>query len=64
MIEQIRVIVFAAHPDEPDEYVGGTAALFAQMGHAVKFVALTNGDAGHFSLGREDLDTACQCHHL
>jgi|ETNmetMinimDraft_23_1059889.scaffolds.fasta_scaffold72655_3 LmbE family N-acetylglucosaminyl deacetylase len=28
--EQIRVIAFAAHPDEPDEYVGGTAALFAE----------------------------------
>ena len=30
---------------------GGTAAKFAEMGHAVKFVSLTNGDAGHHKEG-------------
>ena len=30
---------------------GGTAALWAAKGHQVKFVALTNGDAGHQSEG-------------
>ena len=30
---------------------GGTAALFAAMGYAVKFVSVTNGDAGHQSEG-------------
>jgi LmbE family N-acetylglucosaminyl deacetylase len=30
---------------------GGTAALWASKGHQVKFVALTNGDAGHQSEG-------------
>jgi LmbE family N-acetylglucosaminyl deacetylase len=44
--KQIRVIMIGAHPDDPDE-AGGTAALFAQMGYAVKFVSVTNGDAGH-----------------
>ena len=44
---KIRVIAFGAHPDDCDIRVGGTAALWAQMGHAVKFVACTNGDAGH-----------------
>jgi len=48
---QIRVIAFGAHPDDCDSKFGGTAALFAQMGYAVKFVALTNGDAGHFEQG-------------
>lgn len=47
----IRVIVICAHPDEADEYAGGTAAAFAEMGHAVKFLALTNGDVGHFRDG-------------
>jgi LmbE family N-acetylglucosaminyl deacetylase len=47
----IRVIVFGAHPDDCDIRVGGTAAKFAQMGHKVKFVAITNGDAGHQSEG-------------
>ncbi|MDH5603881.1 MAG: PIG-L family deacetylase, partial [Cyclobacteriaceae bacterium] len=30
---------------------GGTAALFASMGYKVKFLAVTNGDAGHQSMG-------------
>jgi LmbE family N-acetylglucosaminyl deacetylase len=47
----IRIIVFGAHPDDCDIRVAGTAAKFAQMGHKVKFVAVTNGDAGHQSEG-------------
>lgn len=47
----IRVIVFGAHPDDCDLDAGGTAALFASMGHAVKFVSVTNGDAGHQTEG-------------
>ena len=37
-----------AHPDEGEVYTGGTAALFTQLGHQVKFMSLTNGDAGHW----------------
>lgn len=48
---KIRVIVIGAHPDDCDVKFGGTAALFAEMGHAVKFVAVTNGDAGHQTEG-------------
>ena len=48
---EIRVIAFGAHPDDCDISAAGTAALFAQMGHKVKFVSLTNGDAGHQSMG-------------
>ena len=47
----LRVIVFGAHPDDCDLDAGGTAALWAAKGHAVKFVALTNGDAGHQTEG-------------
>ncbi len=47
----IKVIVFGAHPDDCDSGAGGTAIKFAQMGHEVKFVSLTNGDAGHQSMG-------------
>ncbi|HTS26663.1 MAG TPA: PIG-L family deacetylase [Bryobacteraceae bacterium] len=45
--QKIHVIAFGAHPDDCDIRSAGTAALFAQMGHAVKFVSVTNGDAGH-----------------
>lgn len=47
----LNIIAIGAHPDDCDSKFGGTAALFAKMGHKVKFVALTNGDAGHQSMG-------------
>ncbi|GAB2497126.1 hypothetical protein GCM10027187_74300 [Streptosporangium sandarakinum] len=50
MHRKLRVIVILAHPDEPEEYVGGTAALYAKAGHAVKFMTLTNGSAGHWQV--------------
>lgn len=52
---KIRVIMIGAHPDDCDEDGGGTAALFAQMGYAVKFVSVTNGDAGHQILKGKEL---------
>ncbi|MCY1721361.1 PIG-L family deacetylase [Prolixibacteraceae bacterium Z1-6] len=48
---KINVVVIGAHPDDADVDVGGTAYQFAQMGHKVLFVSLTNGDAGHYSKG-------------
>ena len=53
--EPINVIVFGAHPDDCDLDAGGTAILFAKMGHKVKFVSLTNGDAGHYAMGGGEL---------
>ena len=47
----LRIIAIGAHPDDCDNGFGGTAALYAQMGHKVKFLALTNGDAGHQDMG-------------
>ena len=44
---KLNIIVIGAHPDDADNKFGGTAALFAEMGHNVKFVSVTNGDAGH-----------------
>ena len=49
--DKLRVIAFGAHPDDCDIRFGGTAAKFAAMGHVVKFVSVTNGDAGHQSQG-------------
>ena len=44
---KLRIIMIGAHPDDCDLDGGGTAILYANMGHAVKFVSVTNGDAGH-----------------
>lgn len=47
----MRIIMIGAHPDDCDIDGGGTAMLLASMGHAVKFVSVTNGDAGHQTQG-------------
>lgn len=44
----LRIIAFGAHPDDNELRLGGTAAKWAALGHQVKFVAVTNGDIGHW----------------
>jgi N-acetylglucosamine malate deacetylase 1 len=46
---KLRIIAFGAHPDDAEIGVAGTAALWAAKGHAVKLVAATNGDIGHWN---------------
>ena len=48
---RLHVIAFGAHPDDCDNKAGGIAAKYAAAGALVKFVSLTNGDAGHFAEG-------------
>ena len=48
---RLNIIAFGAHPDDCDQRAGGTAAKFAALGHRVRFVAVTNGDAGHQTEG-------------
>lgn len=48
---QLRVVAIGAHPDDCTIKMGGTAALLAQKGYAVKFVSVTNGDKGHQNMG-------------
>ena len=47
----LNIIAFGAHPDDCDIRAGGTAAKWAAAGHRVRFVSVTNGDAGHQSQG-------------
>lgn len=44
----LNILIIAAHPDAPEEYAGGMAALIAELGYWVKFLTLTNGDIGHY----------------
>jgi LmbE family N-acetylglucosaminyl deacetylase len=39
-------LVVAAHPDDPDFGVAGSAARLSRDGHAVHYLMLTSGDAG------------------
>jgi LmbE family N-acetylglucosaminyl deacetylase len=48
---RLNIIAFGAHPDDCDQRAGGVAAKYAALGHRVRFVAVTNGDAGHQTEG-------------
>ncbi|MFN8240511.1 MAG: PIG-L family deacetylase [Bacteroidales bacterium] len=48
---KLNILVIGAHPDDCDHIAGGTAILYSKMGHNVRFVSMTNGDAGHQSMG-------------
>ena len=43
----MRIICIGAHPDDCEIEFGGAACKFAASGHAVKFLSVTNGGAGH-----------------
>ena len=51
----MRFICIGAHPDDCEIQFGGTAAKLAAAGHAVKFVSVTCGDAGHFRISGPEL---------
>lgn len=55
MKTKLRILAIGAHPDDCDIRAGGVAALYADAGHRVKFVSITNGDAGHHEMKGEQL---------
>jgi N-acetylglucosamine malate deacetylase 1 len=48
---ELRILVFGAHPDDCDVRFGGMALKYRALGHQVKFISMTNGDTGHYSMG-------------
>jgi N-acetylglucosamine malate deacetylase 1 len=52
--KKLNIIIIGAHPDDPDK-VGGCAYKWAQAGHNVMMVSLTNGDAGHQTMKADEL---------
>ncbi|MEW6750078.1 MAG: PIG-L family deacetylase [Candidatus Latescibacterota bacterium] len=51
----IRIMVFGAHPDDCEARAGGLALKHAALGNRVRFVSVTNGDAGHHLIGGVEL---------
>lgn len=47
---KLRIIHFGAHPDDAEIRGGGSGALWAEQGHHVQFVSVTNGDIGHWQM--------------
>ncbi len=52
--KELHILIIGAHPDDAEESCG-TAALYIAAGHKVKLVSVTNGDAGHQTLGGGEL---------
>ncbi|MBI3118295.1 MAG: PIG-L family deacetylase [Candidatus Hydrogenedentes bacterium] len=44
----MNIVCLGAHPDDGEFYAGGTLIKWAQAGHSVLVVSLTNGDIGHY----------------
>jgi LmbE family N-acetylglucosaminyl deacetylase len=44
--KKLKIVVIGAHPDDPETICGGVMALYANAGHEVVSVYLTNGEAG------------------
>ena len=53
--EKPRILAIGAHPDDCDLKAGGCAILWARTGSAVRFVSVTNGDAGHHEQSGKEL---------
>jgi LmbE family N-acetylglucosaminyl deacetylase len=53
--DTLRLLVLGAHPDDAEYHAGGLATIYRRLGHAVKFVAATDGAAGHHVLRGPEL---------
>ena len=51
----LRILVLGAHPDDCDIKAGGIAIKYSGLEHQVRFVSVTNGDAGHHEIGGVEL---------
>lgn len=51
----MNILIVGAHPDDCEFRCAGAAAKWAAAGHAVQFVSVTNGDAGHHEMSGEEL---------
>jgi LmbE family N-acetylglucosaminyl deacetylase len=45
--EPLKLLILGAHPDDAEYHAGGLASVYRELGHTVKMVSLTNGQAGH-----------------
>ena len=50
MVAPLRLLILGAHPDDAEFHAGGLACIYRQLGHTVKMISLTNGDAGHHEM--------------
>jgi LmbE family N-acetylglucosaminyl deacetylase len=47
MSDPLRLLILGAHPDDAEYHAGGLATIYRGLGHWVRIVSMTNGQAGH-----------------
>ena len=52
-MKKLKVLMIGAHPDDPDGCGGGTALRYVARGDEVRFLSVSDGRAGHFSMAPE-----------
>ncbi len=53
----LRLLILGAHPDDAEYHAGGLASIYRRLGHTVRIVSMTNGQAGHFERPPEQVAT-------
>lgn len=51
----LTFLMIGAHPDDMDQLAGGLAMKVTEKGHKAVFLFVTNGNAGHMSMEKEEL---------
>jgi LmbE family N-acetylglucosaminyl deacetylase len=54
-MDPLRLLILGAHPDDAEFRAGGLAALYRDLGHVVKMISVTNGEAGHHLMSGSEL---------
>ena len=55
MSDVLRILIVGAHPDDCEVHFAGLAALYAERGHKVMMMSMTDGRCGHFSMKPAEL---------
>ena len=56
MAEVLNVVIVGAHPDDCEYAAGAVTVCYRKSGHRVTFVSMTNGNAGHHTMSKDDLN--------
>ena len=54
-MKKLKILMVGAHPDDPDGCGGGTALRYVARGDEVRFLSVSDGRAGHFSMAPDAL---------